>query len=170
LVHKGREYLYEHYSARLLAVCQRYLNNRGAAEDVLHDTFLVVFEKMGLCTFMSDAAVYAWMKRIAVNKCIDILRSAAKTPLPLDDNVEIPEDEPPGDTAKMPPDVLMEMIASLPEGYRTVFNLFALEGYSHAEIARMLGIGEKTSSSQYFRARTLLARKIKDWLNNEKEN
>lgn len=160
------KYLYERYSARLLAVCRRYLGSQADAEDVLHDSFITIFKKIDDTDFRGEDKLYAWMRRVAVNKCIDSLRRRKHDPLPLDEAPDIPDSggpEPEG-LRKIPPGVLFGMIEALPEGYRTVFNLFSLDGYSHAEIAEMLGIKEKTSSSQYLRARRLLAQKINDYL------
>lgn len=161
------KYLYEKYSARLLAVCQRYVGDRDTAEDILHDSFITIFKKLDTLDFRGEEKLYGWMRRLTVNRCIDWLRRQKREPQPLDDSPDIPDEggggEPEG-VRKIPPAVLFRMIEELPEGYRTIFNLFCLDGYSHAEIAGMLGIKEKTSSSQYFRARTLLAQKIKKYL------
>lgn len=147
-------------------MCQRYLGTRDDAEDVLHDTFITIFNKMDDSEYRGEDKLYAWMRRVAVNKCIDWLRRKKRDPLPLDEAPDLPDDDgtDPEGLRKIPPDVLFGMIESLPEGYRTVFNLFCLDGYSHAEIAGMLGINEKSSSSQYLRARRLLAQKINDYL------
>lgn len=166
------KYLYERYSARLLAVCQRYVGDRDTAEDILHDSFITIFKKLGALDFRGEEKLYGWMRRIAVNRCIDWLRKQRGAPRPLDEVPDVP-DEGGGEleeVRKIPPGVLFRMIGELPEGYRTIFNLFCLDGYSHAEIAGMLGIKEKTSSSQYFRARALLAQKIKNYLADGEEN
>lgn len=166
------KYLYERYSARLLAVCQRYLGDRAKAEDVLHDSFITIFNKLGRFDYRGEAALYGWMRSIAVHKCLDVLRAARRGPVPLDEGIDLPEETGPDEDGvrKIPPEELVRMIGELPEGYRTVFNLFCLEGYSHAEIAEKLGIKENSSTSQYHRARALLAKKIKDYLENEQED
>lgn len=162
--------LYERYAARLLAVCLRYVGERSAAEDVLHDTFLKIFGSLGRFDFRSEPSLYAWMRRIAVNRSIDYLRSRARDTVPLDDNADFEEKEVgEGFSEKIPPDVLMRFIEELPDGFRTVFNLYCLDGCSHAEIARMLGIKEKTSSSQYFRARAILAKRINAYLDEQEQ-
>lgn len=160
------KYIYEKYSARLLAVCRRYVGDKDAAEDVLHDSFITIFKKLDTLDFRGEEKLYGWMRRIAVNRSIDWLRKQKRSPQPLDDDADIPDEgggEPEG-VRKIPPGVLFRMIEELPEGYRTVFNLFCLDGYTHEEIAGMLGIKEKSSSSQYFRARAMLAQKIKKYL------
>jgi RNA polymerase sigma-70 factor (ECF subfamily) len=96
------------------------------------------------------------------------LRKRRLKSVSLDDLPDLPEEEPDsGEVRKIPPAVLMKMISDLPEGYRTVFNLFCMEGWSHRDIGLKLGIGEKSSSSQYSRARALLAKKIKEYLNGQ---
>ena len=160
------KYLYERYSARLLAVCQRYLGSRADAEDVLHDSFIAIFKKIDDAEYRGEGKLYAWMRTVTVHQCIDFIRRKKRAPGSLDERMDFVDDagpEPEG-VRKIPPDVLFRLIRELPEGYRTVFNLFSLDGYSHAEIAEMLGIKEKTSSSQYLRARRLLAQKINDYL------
>ncbi len=166
------KYLYEKYSSRLLAVCRRYLGDKDAAEDVLHDSFITIFKKIEGLDFRDEGKLYGWMRRIVVNRSIDFLRKRKRSPLPLDDDCDIPDEtapEPEG-VRKIPPEELFRMIEELPEGYRTVFNLFCIDGYSHSQIASMLGIREKTSSSQYFRARSLLAQKINNYLSYGKEH
>ena len=165
--------IYSQYAARLLAVCMRYTGERSAAEDVLHDSFISIFKSLGRFDFRGEKALYGWMRRIAVNKSLDWLRSRARDPIPREDG-RIPDyaDESgpeSGDVARIPMDVLTKMITELPDGYRTTFNLFCIEGWSHAQIAKKLGIKENSSSSQYKRARALLAKKIKDYLNEQEK-
>ena len=114
------------------------MGGRDEGEDALHDSFLKIFDKLDRFEYRSDAELAGWVRRVTVNHCLDILRKRRLKQVSLD---------------------------SLPEGYRTVFNLFCLENWSHKEIGRKLGIGEKSSSSQYSRARALLAKKIKDYWN-----
>ena len=165
--------IYERYAPRLLAVCQRYTGERSAAEDVLHDSFISIFKSLGKFDFRGEKALYAWMRRIAVNKSLDWLRKRARDPIPLDDGrlPDYPDDGGPeaSDVRKIPMEVLTKMISDLPEGYRTIFNLFCIEGWSHARIAKELGIKENSSSSQYNRAKAQLARKIKDYLNEQEK-
>lgn len=162
------KYLYERYSASLLAVCQRYIGDREQAEDVLHDSFIKIFQSLDSFEYRGDAALFGWMRSIVVHKSLDYLRAKKRGPVPLNEGMDIPVENGPDESEvrKIPPGVLMKLIGELPDGYRTIFNLFCLEGYSHARIAEMLGIKEKTSSSQYFRARALLAKKINDYLKN----
>lgn len=147
------------------------MGDRETAEDVLHDSFITIFRKIDDIEDRGEEKLYAWMRRIAVHKCIDSIRKRKKSPLPLDEVRDLPDEveQEPEEVRKIPPERLFRMIEELPEGYRTIFNLFCLDGYSHAEIAGMLGIKEKTSSSQYFRARSLLAQKIKNYLAHDEE-
>ena len=163
--------IYERYAPRLLAVCQRYTGDRDAAEDVLHDAFMSIFKSLGRFDFRGENALYAWMRKIAVNKSLDWLRRRARDPIPLEDErmPEYADDSGPeaSDVRKIPLEALTKMISELPEGYRTIFNLFCIEGWSHAKIAKELGIKENSSSSQYNRARAQLAKKIKEYLNEQ---
>jgi len=168
---KNQEDIYERYSPRLLAVCLRYVANKCEAEDVLHDAFIKIYKHLEDCEFLSERALYSWMKRISVNSCIDSLRKHRMVLLPLEESMDIPsEDNLDSDSVrKIPPEVLLDMVAKLPKGYRTIFNLYCLEGYTHSKIAQELGIKEKTSSSQYYRARQLLSQKINRYLNGKEE-
>ena len=159
--------MYEKFAPALLAICIRYLGRRDEAEDALHDCFLKIFDKLDRFEYRSEAELAGWMKRVTVNHCIDTLRKRHLRNVSLDSAGDFPQEDALGsdEVSTVPPAVLMELISSLPDGYRTVFNLFCLEGYPHREIGRMLGIGEKSSSSQYSRARALLAREIKKYLN-----
>ena len=144
----------------------RYTGERSAAEDILHDSFLKIFDALGRFDFRGEAALYGWMRKVTVSCCVDQLRKNRLKTVSLEDGMEIRDEEDIGmeDVRGIPPETLMGMIEELPEGYRTVFNLFCLDGYSHREIASMLGIAEKSSSSQYARARALLSKKIKRYL------
>ena len=160
--------MYDRFASPLLAICIRYMGSRDEAEDVLHDAFLKIFGKLDRFEFRSDAELGGWVRRVTVNHCLDLLRKRRLKSVSLDALPDLPEEEPDsGEVRKIPPAVLMKMISDLPEGYRTVFNLFCMEGWSHRDIGLKLGIGEKSSSSQYSRARALLARKIKDYLNGQ---
>ncbi len=155
--------MYERYAASLLAVCMRYMGGRDEAEDTLHDVFLKIFDKLDRFEYRSDAELGSWVRRVTVNHCLDILRKRHLKAVSLDERIDLAEEPEPSEVRKIPPGVLMKMISDLPEGYRTVFNLFCMEGWSHRDIGLKLGIGEKSSSSQYSRARALLAKRIKEY-------
>ena len=158
--------LYDSYAGRLLVLSTRYTGSQDAAEDVLQDSFIKVFSSIGTFRYKGEGSLYAWIRRIVINRSLDWLRSQKRNGMvPIDEarsSSEIEEK----DIGPIPEGVLARMVEELPDGYRTVFNLFAIDGYSHREIGRMLGIKEKTSSSQYFRARALLAGKIKEYIRN----
>ncbi len=157
--------LYSRCAGAMLSVGMRYLADRETAEDVLHDVFIGVFTHFDKFTYRGEGSLMAWMKRVMVNASLDYLRR--RTPFEtvevekVKDEVEID----PSDVETVPTDVIMRFISELPDGYRTVFNLFTFEEKSHREIAEMLGINEKSSSSQLSRAKTLLQKKIKEYLN-----
>ena len=156
--------LYDTYSRRLLALCVRYIKTFETAEDIIHDSFIKIFESIGTFRYGGAGSLYSWMSSIVVHKAVDRLRSEIRvTRVQLDDNIE-DVDLVMSDVYSVPEKDLLEMIQSLPPGFRAVFNMYAIEGYSHKEIGRILGIKEKTSSSQYFRARTILASMINDYL------
>ena len=138
----ARRELYTRFGGRLLGICLRYVGDRATAEDLLHDCFIKVFAAIDRFSWRGEGSLRAWMERIAVNVSLEALRQ--KRRLHYDD--------------------LKRLIAELPDGYRTVFNLYCIEELSHREIAERLGISEKTSSSQLFRAKALLARRIKEYV------
>ncbi len=138
----------------------RYISDEDDRKDVLQDSFIKIFDSLGRFTYRGEGSLRAWMTRITINEALQRLRREKRYDLfspieELQDDVEEPED-----LDSLPPEVLLEMIASLPEGYRTVLNLFVFEDKSHKEIAQLLGIKENSSASQYHRAKALLAQKI----------
>ncbi|HLX91367.1 MAG TPA: RNA polymerase sigma factor [Puia sp.] len=152
--------LYGIYAEIMLGVCYRYTKSLTDAEDVLQDGFVKVFKNLN--QYKGDGELGAWIRRIMVNTAINFLKSQAKYQYDLsfvenglhpisNDNPEI------GMSTKE----LAELIRQLPPGYQTIFNLHAVEGYSHVEIGKILGINEGTSRSQYARARMLLIAWIK---------
>ncbi|MFI3323160.1 MAG: RNA polymerase sigma factor [Rikenellaceae bacterium] len=157
--------LYERYSASLMAISLRYMGERAAAEDLLHDTFIKIFGSIGSFRYRGEGSLRAWMSRIVVNAALGQLRSRGRQQMiPLDEHRELREQEEiPPDVARVPREVLLRFIAELPDGYRQVFNLYCIEGYSHRQIAQSLDINEKSSSSQLLRARRLLIKKVKSY-------
>lgn len=156
--------LYEAHARYLAAVCGRYVTDPEEVADILQDSFVKIFTGIRRFEWRGEGSLRAWMRRIVVNEALMRLRERARTartafaeefPEPVPD-VE-PEVEGIGAA------VLYEMIRALPEGYRTVFNLYVFEQKSHREIAALLGISENTSFSQLSRARALLARRIREY-------
>lgn len=147
--------LYNKYSPKMLAVCYRFAHNREDAEDMLQDGFIKVFSQIH--TFENRGAFEGWIRRIIVHTCINILKRNKKFNESVDlvhaTGLQIRDESVPSIIqAKQ----VVECIRMLPMGYRTVLNLYAIEGYSHREIAKMLGIEESTSRSQYTRAKVML--------------
>jgi RNA polymerase sigma-70 factor (ECF subfamily) len=147
--------LYNRYSSKMLAVCYRYAHNREDAEDMLQEGFIKVF--LQIHTFENRGAFEGWVRRIIVHTCINILKKNKKFNESVDiihaTGVQVREDSVP---AIIQAKQVVECIRLLPIGYRTVLNLYAIEGYSHREIAGMLDIEESTSRSQYTRAKAML--------------
>ncbi len=147
--------LYQRYSPKMLAVCFRFAHNREDAEDMLQDGFIKVFLQMH--TFQSKGAFEGWIRRIIVHTCINHLKKNKRFNESVDimqaSTAQIREESIPSIVqAKQ----IVDCIRLLPIGYRTVLNLYAIEGYSHKEISGMLDIEESTSRSQYTRARQML--------------
>ena len=155
--------LYGRYVGYLTAVCSRYIADDDEVKDVLQDSFIKIFQSMDRFSYRGEGSLKAWMTRIVVNDALKALRR--KKPLPLSPILsDITEEEP--DFDRVPLDILQGMIRKLPEGYRTVFNLFVFEDKSHKEIASLLGIKENSSASQLHHAKAQLARWIKDYIKN----
>lgn len=153
--------LYELFSRKMMGVCLRYSNDRETARDLLQEGFVKIF--MNIEAYSGTGSFEGWMRRIFVNCALeylrktDVLREASN----LDNSAELTEPDA-SVIEQLSAQDLMELIQRLPAGFRAVFNLFAIEGYSHKEIGEMLHITESTSRSQYTRARQLLQRLVKD--------
>lgn len=147
--------LYNKYSAKMLAVCYRYGHSREDAEDMLQEGFIKIF--LQIHTFENRGAFEGWIRRIIVHTCINILKKNKKFNESVDiihaTGIQVREESVP---AVIQAKQVIECIRILPIGYRTVLNLYAIEGYSHREIAGMLDIEESTSRSQYTRAKAML--------------
>lgn len=164
---RARQELYERYAGRLLALCLRYTGNREQAEDLLHDGFLKLFSSFDKFTWRGEGSLRAWMERVMVNTVLEYLRrnDVLNNSVDLDTSAPGAYDELAAeDCETIPAQVLMQFVSELPAGYRTVFNLYVMEGKSHKEIAAALGINEKSSASQLARAKAALADKVKKWM------
>ena len=155
--------LYDQYAAKMFAICRRYVKDVPVAQDLLHDGFMIVFDKIS--GFRKEGSFEGWLKRVFVNTVLGYLRKKKLVEL-ADDYEEILNME---DGSPMALDILsskeiLSCIDKLPDGYKTVLNLFAVEGYSHKEISEMLNINEGTSRSQYSRARSVLQKMLSDIL------
>ena len=159
--------LYERYSSVMYPVCVRYLG-REDAKDVLQDGFLTVFDKIG--TYKGEGSFEGWMRKIFVNASLMHLRKAdaLRYSEDLSESPELGGVLEPGVLDQIGTREILDEVAQLPSGLRSVFNLFVLDGYSHAEVADLLGITEQSSRSQVSRARSLLQEKIKKLYNGKK--
>ena len=148
--------LYNAYAGQLFAVCLRYLKQREDAEEALSNCWIKIFDHVE--QFRFESKLTTWMTRIAVNESLMILRKKNVFFHELNEAITEEKDAPDADESDAA--YLMHIIEALPVGFRTVFNLYAIEGYAHKEIAQMLGISEGTSKSQLSRAREILRKKV----------
>lgn len=154
--------VYRLYADVLFAICMRYASDSDAAQDMFQDAFIRIFQK--LKDFRFEGSLEGWMKRICVNQCLDALRKGSSFKEDSLDDVgdwefEIQETI----SGNLEMKQLLSLLLRLPVGYRTVFNMYIIEGYSHAEIAKALNISENTSKTQLFKAR----KQLQAWLKNE---
>lgn len=158
---KAQRYLYERYKRVMTGVCMRYADRYEEAQDIVQNGFIKVFKKID--TFSGKGSLEGWIRRIMVNTALDHLRSnkAQRFNVNIEDVNFLLKKESLAE-GKLQTDDLLKLIHDLPTGYRTVFNLYAIEGYSHKEIAEQLEISENTSKSQYSRARALLQKKLEE--------
>lgn len=151
--------LFETFAPKMLSVCLRYMKDGQEAEDVLQDGFIKVFQKLN--AYENTGSLEGWIRRIIVNTALDQIRKNARLGYTEDvDEVGYKIENNDFVIEGLMAQDLMKMINQMPEGYKVVFNLFAIEGYSHKEIADLMGISENTSKSQYSRARGYLREKL----------
>lgn len=158
--------LYDRFSKRMMGVCLRYAEDSMEAMDVMQEGFIKVFRNID--SYSGEGSLEGWVRKIVVNTALDNYRKNKNRRHALDlDEVSnmIPVNE--SITDRMSADHLLEMVQSLPEGYRVIFNLYAIEGYTHKEIGEQLGISANTSKSQYSRARAYMQRLIEQNENKE---
>ncbi|MEP3388205.1 MAG: RNA polymerase sigma factor [Reichenbachiella sp.] len=157
---QAQEQLYQLYSSRMFAICLRYTKAQQEAEDVLQDSFIKVFKQIK--NYKGDAPLVFWIKRIVINTALNSQRSKLYL-YPMVDVDDLRES--PGaqqDVSDYSMEELLTMVKSLPGSSQIIFNLYAIEGYKHHEIAEMLEISVGTSKSQYSRAKYLLREKMKE--------
>lgn len=152
---KAQRELYEAFSGKMFRICYRYLRHQMDAEDMLINGFVKIFKNMPALDYRSKEATEAWMKKIMVNECLMFLRKKRNLSFSqetIENSIEsavLPIDE-------LDAEEIYATILQLPQGYRTVFNLYEIEGFTHKEIASQLGITENTSKSQLFKAKITL--------------
>jgi RNA polymerase sigma-70 factor (ECF subfamily) len=150
--------LYERYSAKMFALCYRYVKDSMDAEDVLVTAFTKIFDRID--QYKGEGSFEVWMRRVVVNEALTFLRRNRTMYLQTD--LEVADREPGTFADHLEAEDLIRLIQELPSGYRVVFNMYAIDGYSHKEIADHLGISENTSKSQLSRARTYLQKVLAD--------
>ena len=152
--------LFDAYSGKMMALCYRFARDRSEAEDILQEGFVRVFNKLEL--YSGHGSFEAWMKRVMINTALKYRqRYVVKYAYSEFGDHQI-HDNSPTVIQEMSKDEILKLVQTLPDGYKTVFNLYIIEGYSHKDIAEMLGIGESTSRSQLVKARNMLKEKLLD--------
>ena len=162
--------LYARYAAGLFALSLRYIENREDARDLMHDAMIKAMDNFKSFKYVGEGSVWAWISRITVNMAVDRLKQNGRfRQIPLDEvsGAEIENAlEPDAESVRaIPDDVLDEMIAGLPPVKRTIFNMYCIDGFSHKDIARVLGISERGSTSILAKARAGLKKALTDYLN-----
>ena len=153
----AQKHLYERFSRKMFGVCLRYTDDRDEAEDILQNGFIKVFENIE--TFKASGSLEGWVRRIMVNTALNHYRQNKASRMKVDlDSVEYMLEGSDQIDGALNIKELLKVIQTMPAGFRAVFNMFAIEGYSHKEIAEQLNISEGTSKSQYSRARAYLQR------------
>lgn len=155
---QAQQALYELYSGKMYALCCRYVKDKMEAEDVLVVAFTKIFERIH--QYKGDGSFEGWIRRVMVNESLGFLRKNKN--MYVETDIEAAEREPNYEQldSALEAEDLMKLIEGLPTGYRVVFNLYAIDGYSHQEIAGQLGISENTSKSQLSRARMQLQKRL----------
>lgn len=161
---RAQEKLYHLYSGKLFGLCLKYSNNYQQAEDNLQDGFMTIFNKIN--QYEDKGSFEGWMKRIVINTTLQKHRKEKYFEIINENLLEDPEIE--VDDEEITTDFLLESIQDLPDRYRQIFNLYALDGFSHKEIAEMLNISVGSSKSNLARARHILKSKIENHLNDNK--
>lgn len=150
--------LFAMYSGKMMALCYRFSRDRSEAEDMLQEGFVRIFDKLDL--FSGQGSLESWMRRVMINNALKYKQKhVTKYTYSEIENYHI-YDPNPNILDEMSKEEILDLVQTLPDGYRTVFNLYVIEGYSHKEISDFLNIGESTSRSQLVKARTLLKEKL----------
>lgn len=157
---KVQKFVFEKYYGLMLGICLRYANNREEARDMLQEGFVKIFEKID--QFDPNYSFSGWMKRVMVNNAIDQYRRDARAPM-NDDELALANHSVDADVfSGLGYQEILKLIQRLPTGYRTVFNLYVIEGFTHKEIGEQLGIAEGTSKSQLNKAKLMLRKQIEE--------
>lgn len=161
--------LYARYSSRLYAICLRYIEDREEARDLMHDCMIKAMDNFKSFRYVSEGSLYAWLSRITVNMAINRLKESSRfRQIPFEqvsgDELENALEPDAESVRKIPDGVLDKLIAELPPVRRTVFNMYCIDGYSHRDIARALGITERTSTSVLAKARASLKKALINYI------
>lgn len=161
--------LYARYSSRLYAICLRYIEDREEARDLMHDCMIKAMDNFKFFRYVSEGSLYAWLSRITVNMAINRLKESSRfRQIPFEqvsgDELENALEPDAESVRKIPDGVLDKLIAELPPVRRTVFNMYCIDGYSHHDIARALGITERTSTSVLAKARASLKKALMNYI------
>jgi len=158
---RAQRKLFEMYAPKMMGVCLRYMKDHAQAEDVLQDGFVKVFTKLE--KYSGNGSLEGWVRRIMVNTALDHLRKTNKFNANISmDDVDYKIESDSDALASLIEEDLLKLIQEMPNGYKTVFNMFAIEGFSHKEIGEKLGVSENTSKSQYSRAKAYLRIKVEE--------
>ncbi|AHF14894.1 RNA polymerase sigma factor [Niabella soli] len=157
---RAQEHIFKQYAPLMMATCMRYLNHRENSEECMLAGFQKFFEKIDQFQFMGAASVTGYLKRIMINECLMELRKNKPVFLTADTVLEPVLNEHSDGLARLSAKEILLLLEKLPEGYRTIFNLYVIENLSHREIAALLKISEGTSKSQLSKARFLLQQLI----------
>ena len=158
------EWIYRKHVRYLSALCSRYITEGEDIKDVLQESFIKIFTSLDSFKYRGEGALKAWMAKITLNETLKFVRNNSRLPIDsIDDKDMNIADGDSMETEDIPTDVLHQFIRELPDGYRTVFNLYVIDDKSHKEIAQLLGIKENTSASQLHKAKSMLAQKIKHY-------
>jgi RNA polymerase sigma-70 factor (ECF subfamily) len=155
------ELIYSTYVRYLAAVCSRYIINSEDVKDVLQDSFLKIFATIPSFEYRGKNSLKGWMTKVTVNEALKFLQRTGRMKFVEISEHDMPEEAP--DIDELTPSAIYNLIRELPDGYRTIFNLYVIENKSHKEIASLLNIKESTSASQLHRAKSLLAMKIRQY-------
>lgn len=156
------EWIYRRHVRYLSALCSRYITEDEDIKDVLQESFIKIFTFLDSFKYHGEGSLKAWMAKITLNETLKFVRNNSRLPIDsIDDKDMNIADVDSMETEDIPTDVLHQLIRELPDGYRTVFNLYVIDDKSHKEIAQLLGIKENTSASQLHKAKSMLAQKIK---------
>ena len=158
------EWIYRKHVRYLSALCSRYITEDEDIKDVLQESFIKIFTSLDSFKYRGEGSLKAWITKITLNETLKFVRNNSRLPIDsIDDKDMNIADGDSMETEDIPTDVLHQFIRELPDGYRTVFNLYVIDDKSHKEIAQLLGIKENTSASQLHKAKSMLAQKIKHY-------